>query len=244
MSAGAMTGGGDRLLLDLWDRTGAAPMAARPAVLLDGLRQLAGLPADPPADRMPIGQRDRALMRLRAQLFGPQVALQADCPDCGQVFDLSLDLPRLVGEGDGAAPPALLRIGPDRISLRPPATRDLLAVLALPAPSRAEALLARCASTPLPRPLDAAEIEAGAQALALADPHADIQLATSCPACAAAQVLGFDIAASLWDDLSRLARRLLREVHRLASAYGWTEAQILSISAARRREYILMAGGQ
>ncbi len=243
MNAGGMTGDGDRLLLDLWDRADAVPMAARPAVLLDGLRHLAGLPADPPAESLPIGQRDRALMRLRMQVFGPQVALRADCPDCGETFALSLDLPELVGADDGAGTPALLEIGPDRVPLRPPATDDLIAVLALPAPARAGALLARCALAPLPRPLSADEIKAGAQALALADPHADIQLATTCPACGAEQVLGFDIAASLWDDLTRLTRRLLREVHHLASAYGWTEAQILSIPAARRRAYILMAGG-
>lgn len=243
MGAGVTAEGSDRLLLDLWDRAGAAPMAARPAVLLDGLRRLAGLPADPPADGLPIGRRDQALMQLRAQILGPHVALQADCPDCGETFELSLDLAQLVAHDDAAAP-ASLQIGSEQVPLRPPSTGDLMAVLALPAPAQAEALLVRCALAPLPCPLAPAEIEAGARALALADPFADIQLSTTCPACGAGQTLGFDIAQSLWGDLSRLARRLLREVHHLASCHGWTEAEILSIPPPRRREYILMAGGQ
>lgn len=243
MGAGTMAQGGDGLLLDLWDRAGASPLVARPVVLLDGMRRLAGLPGDPPADSLPIGQRDRTLMELRAQIFGPCLALQADCPLCGEKFELSLDLPQLVAD-NAAGPPALMQVDGRPVPLRPPAMGDLMAVMALPAASQAGALLARCALAPLPRPLDAAEIEAGAQALALADPHADIQLATTCPTCGAAQTLGFDIGSSLWEDLTRLARRLMREVHHLASRYGWTEEQILSIPTGRRREYILMAGGQ
>ena len=36
------------------------------------------------------------------------------------------------------------------------------------------------------------------------------------------------------------ARRLLLDVHQLASAYGWSEMEILSLSATRRNAYLEM----
>ncbi|HUD55174.1 MAG TPA: hypothetical protein VMR02_08095 [Terracidiphilus sp.] len=36
------------------------------------------------------------------------------------------------------------------------------------------------------------------------------------------------------------ARRLLYEVHTLAAAYGWSEREILSLSAPRRALYLEM----
>ena len=38
------------------------------------------------------------------------------------------------------------------------------------------------------------------------------------------------------------ARRLLPEVHALASSYGWSEKEILALSPARRRSYIALLG--
>ena len=40
--------------------------------------------------------------------------------------------------------------------------------------------------------------------------------------------------------LDAWAKRVLEEVHTLASAYGWAQSEILSMSAARRRRYVAM----
>ena len=69
-----------------------------------------------------------------------------------------------------------------------------------------------------------------------ADPMADIHLALNCPSCEHKWEAPFDIVAFLWREISAAARRLLREVHTLASAYGWTETEILALSPARRRD--------
>ena len=42
---------------------------------------------------------------------------------------------------------------------------------------------------------------------------------------------------------SARAGALLHEVHRLASAYGWSEAQILALSPARRAQYLALVEG-
>jgi hypothetical protein len=42
----------------------------------------------------------------------------------------------------------------------------------------------------------------------------------------------------VWREFAALARRLEDEVHVLASAYGWTESEILALPDSRRRRYV------
>lgn len=53
-----------------------------------------------------------------------------------------------------------------------------------------------------------------------------------------------DTAALLWDEISIRAGALLQEVHRLASSYGWSEEQILALSATRRAHYLALVEGE
>ena len=52
-----------------------------------------------------------------------------------------------------------------------------------------------------------------------------------------------EIAGFFWAELSTQARRLLGEVHTIASAYGWREAEILALSARRRHYYLELISG-
>jgi hypothetical protein len=52
----------------------------------------------------------------------------------------------------------------------------------------------------------------------------------------------FDIVTFLWREIENLAGHLLRDVHTLASAYGWRESDILALSAARRDFYLAALG--
>jgi hypothetical protein len=52
----------------------------------------------------------------------------------------------------------------------------------------------------------------------------------------------FDIVPYLWTEINAWAMRLLREIHSLATAYGWREADILAMSAVRRHWYLEMIG--
>lgn len=53
--------------------------------------------------------------------------------------------------------------------------------------------------------------------------------------------MAFDPAAYVWAEVENSAARLLRDVHLLAAAYGWTEAAILGMSATRRAAYLQLA---
>ena len=100
---------------------------------------------------------------------------------------------------------------------------------------------ARRESVPVPATdLAAAEVAALSAALAEADPGAELLLELQCPACERGWWELLDVATFLWAEVEVQARRLLREVHVLARAYGWREADVLALSPRRRRLYLEM----
>jgi hypothetical protein len=74
--------------------------------------------------------------------------------------------------------------------------------------------------------------------LAEADPLAEILLNFDCPACKENFAEPLDLASFFWSALDARVRRLLADVHALASAYGWSEAEILALSSQRRNFYL------
>jgi hypothetical protein len=78
-------------------------------------------------------------------------------------------------------------------------------------------------------------------ALAANDPGAQTAIAVRCP-CGAEWADELDIRSITWADLTAWVGRTLTEVHQLAHAYGWSEADILAMSATRRRWYLEAAG--
>ncbi|GHJ35085.1 hypothetical protein [Streptomyces sp. TS71-3] len=77
-----------------------------------------------------------------------------------------------------------------------------------------------------------------AEAAERADPGADVTFGIACPECGEVTRAELDIASYLWSELDAWARDLLLDVHLLASAYGWSEPQILALSPLRRRYYL------
>ena len=78
--------------------------------------------------------------------------------------------------------------------------------------------------------------------MAEVDPQADVQMDLTCPACGHQWQALFDIESFFWREISAWANRILREVHALASAYGWRESDILSMSTWRRQTYLNLIG--
>ena len=77
-----------------------------------------------------------------------------------------------------------------------------------------------------------------AEAVEAADPGADLTLDVACPECGGATRAELDIASYLWTELDAWARDVLLDVHLLATAYGWSEPEILALSPTRRRYYL------
>lgn len=227
----------DTELLALWDRGTPRHALDRAALLAAAAR-----PDWPPgsiADR-PLGQVGASVLRLRATLFGPHIDAHADCRQCGERLAFRLDVGTLLqGAPDETAPQVADVAG---CTVRAPGLRDLAAVAHLPPEEAADQLLARCtrvAAAELPTGAARAQVEAALEAL---DPQADLTLALHCVTCGQEGTAQLDAAALLWDELTARAGAVLREVHLLASAYGWTEPQALALSPARRAQYLGFIG--
>src|SRR5262249_27105127 len=129
-------------------------------------------------------------------------------------------------------------------AFRLPTSRDLAQVAHEPDPRLAAIrLLDRCRTgMDTSATWSEQELDEIGERMAPADPLAETRLALVCPGCGHAWDATLDIAAFLWEEIEARARRTLFEVHTLASAYGWSEAQILALSASRRALYVEMVG--
>jgi hypothetical protein len=228
-------------ILDVWERAQGRGPAAAALVLLAAATPGASWEA---LGALPVGERDRRLLALREQTLGPRLDAFARCPACGEALDLALDAAALA-TGSGGQPPAELSLEGLRFRLRfrLPNGLDLLAAESCLDVEDARRLLAeRCLLEPEGHELTEAQIAAMAAAMTEADPGAELLLDLQCPACGQAWQEPFDVATFFRAELDVQARRLLREVHALARAYGWREPEILALTPRRRRVYLEMLG--
>jgi len=182
---------------------------------------------------LPFGQVCRALFRLRSIMFGPAMPGVVNCPQCKERLEFSFSC-EAVETADADVRPIRIEAGDRAIELRLPTAADLLACRS------AADLFARCTSEPIEP--HAAWVEAASARVAEADPLIETLLDLVCPACAHRWQAVLDIVGYLTREMAHQARHLLGEVHRLASAYGWGEQEILALSPVRRRAYVEMAG--
>jgi hypothetical protein len=80
-------------------------------------------------------------------------------------------------------------------------------------------------------------------ALEALDPNAELSLSVHCGVCGQHSLAQLDLGVLLWDEIDGHAHALLAEVDTLARAYGWTESEVLALSAARRAAYLAMVSG-
>jgi hypothetical protein len=234
----------------LWEATQQAPAAGQALAML-----AAAFPAHVPdePERLSLTRRDGLLCALHRQLAGNRLDAAADCPSCTAALEFSLDAAGLIADGVLDKADRTWQTDFDGVTLeyRLPDSTDL-AVIATCAdvPSARRTLLARCVVTATRDgavlALDAIP-EAALQAVAAQiDEHsagADTTIALTCPDCGHTWDVALEIERFVWSQLDARARRLLHEVDALARAYGWREADILAMSATRRRYYLEMVTG-
>lgn len=220
-------------LLAAWERGTGASATGRALHLAGVVRpgatydDLAGLT---------LGERDLALLELRTSVFGDHVDAFGQCPACGADLDVAFDVPALLaGLADGPT-----EGGDGRgLPVRPPTSADVMAVLAETTDEdAAQRLLLRClAGVPgdEPTPVD---LDRSGEEVVRADPASRLELLLVCEACDHQWSDVLDVAGFVWTEVAAWARRTLGEVHLLARAYGWREADVLALSPLRRATYL------
>jgi hypothetical protein len=236
-------------LLSVWECERGAGQVERALSLLEAASP--GFARDALAE-LPVGRRDADLLRLRELTFGPRLVSHAACPSCGETLELNFSVDDIKAMNESQMPETFTsRLRDYDVCFRLPNSLDLLAVAHCAELDAARQLLfKRCITfvqhgdeeigpDNLPPDVSDHVIEQMSQA----DSQADVKLALLCPACQHEWRALFDIVSFFWSEIDAWARRLLQEVHIIATAYGWREADTLALSPQRRRFYLEMILG-
>ena len=235
------------VLLRAWERGAAGAPPDRAASLLHSLGAVA---ADVRTDELSVGQCAARLFELRRAMFGEMLEVVATCPACQTEVELTLALGELQPPvQEDPVPPVTVQADGYTLLCRLPRNEDLRALAHRGQQATLRDLLERCvieASSPEGQPvtvheLPEATVEMVTRALAESDPGACTALRMRCP-CGHEWADELDIRDAVWNDLTEWVGRTLTEIHYLARAYGWSEAEILAMSGWRRRWYLEAAG--
>jgi hypothetical protein len=231
-------------LLNVWERTRSASPVDCALLLADSAGS--GVSRDQLA-QLNIGRRDEQLLNLREKLFGPLMTGRASCPGCGQAIEMNFSIRELRADSNEVMPPRFTtRFREFEITFRLPNTNDLATLIADENLAMQKRRLAqRCvlsitcndqtlAFDRLPDDV----VDALSERMSELDPQGDVQLALTCPQCSYRWDAPLDIVSFVWTELQAHAAQLLRDVHLLASNYGWHEADILALTPARRQAYL------
>lgn len=204
-------------------------------------------------ERLSIGQRDALLLMLREQTFGSRLVCLARCPSCDErlemwfgVQDILID-PRI-----GSDEVLSIAISGYEVQFRLVCSLDLIAIAGVEDPTLARSILldlcilrVRRNGEKISEDISADELPADVlnsvvDRMEEADPQADVQLSLTCPPCGHQWQASFDIVSFFWSEIDNWAHRILRDVHTLARAYGWSESDILKMNPLRRQIYLEM----
>jgi len=194
---------------------------------------------------LPMGQRNAALLGLRAQLLGDRLVARTTCGRCGEQSTLELSVADLVAQMTGGAQARwTLQHDGQTLPVRALNSRDLAAAADAPSAERARDLLVLAAldeEAAVPGPVTDELAGAVAASLAEHDPGSEVLLTGTCAACGEPWSEVLDPARYVAAELAHEGTRLLAEVAGLARAFGWTEADVLALSDQRRRAYLDLA---
>ena len=225
-----------KTMLHAWDHGRDALPAERALVLLS----LAGHDAL----HWPLGERDATLLRVYGQTFGDRFEAHGPCSTCGEGIEMRLSASRYVAAARSAEQ-GTLQQGAWSVRLRPVTTQDVLRAVDGQSLVRACIVDVRFEGEHAdPDVLPTEVLQAGAEHLAVLDPFSEVTIQTRCASCGELASLTLDVSSFVWTEVGRRARALASDVVQLASRFGWSEAEILDMSAARRELYLSLLGAR
>ena len=189
-----------------------------------------------------IGDRDRLVAELQRNCFGDRVSSVAQCESCEGSFEIEFSLSALIERTDVRPSSAAEVAGPDDhgFYVAPGGGRfrlvtadDERLLLGVPPEQAGEMLLSRC----LPDRSRGSAAETTQALVEAIDPVLSLELPASCAECGAAQKVDFDLPRFFLASLFRERPLLIREVHWIAKAYGWSHQEILGLPRTVRRAY-------
>jgi len=244
----------------LCEITGRVEHAVGGTSVLDALELLDGVLVAMPggavgpgeATKLAAPDRDRLLAAVYTGTYGPRVESTVTCESCASPFDLDFSLDEFRQQIESSADANGITADTDGTFATPSGARfrfptgaDEIAAAGLPMTEAATALM----RASIPDASDAPDaavaefadvVQAGMNAVA---PLLQAELGAVCPECGAHHEIWFDIQHYLLSSLLAEQPRLDREIHALATAYGWGLGEILDLPRRRRRALVAVATG-
>ena len=207
-------------ILALYERGVAAGPAARTALLF------AASGGTTPVETVPLGDIDRQIQSLHPSLHDGPVAATATCRACGTALEFALP-PEFERPAKTGNDPVQVAHHGQTYAVRMPRLSDLgpqgidLAALAPDAPWS-----------------DPDFVVAAETSLEQSDPGLRVTIGLTCHDCGSVQTQVLDISGFIWALIEQAARRLIRDIATLARTFGWSEAEIITMSTRRRALYL------
>lgn len=207
------------------------------AALTAALAQLGGQVASwDVAHRLSVGDRQFLVRQLGAHLGFDAEWLSAHCRDCDAAFDFQVRHSAFpVKPAAESYPYTQASTSRGEVRLRVPSGADQEAVAGVEDMDAAtRRLVSRLLVDGEAGDFSAEDIAAMEAALETAAPEVATVVQGVCPECGAENQVEVDP----YRCLDRDARQIFAEIHALASAYHWSEAEIVSLPVARRKTYL------
>lgn len=197
--------------------------------LLDRLLEAPGLSAA----RLSASDRDALLAALHRRVWGDRIVAELRCSACEAMYDLSFELSGLQRHLVGVVPPHRVT-EPNRLELAdgrgfqlPSATEEQDAAAYGLEAGRRQLLRAAFGDSP-----DDPDTVALIESLA---PVLDVDLNAACAECGQVQRVRFDLQSFVLQRVLDDRPNLLADLHAIASGYGWSLTEILSLPRSLRR---------
>ncbi len=196
-----------------------------------------------------VSERLQGLLAVANASIGASTAAVAVCSnaDCREQVELQLGLSSFADEEPANEFDWLSPEG-EKISCRLPTGQDQLAwqnhaQAGQDAQDNDESWLAKrliedTTKQPTPMQLPDTWIESLGIALNTVDPLTALDIDVSCPFCHQSLRVDVDLEQLLIEGLRLQQRRLIEQIHRLASSYHWSESDIASLPSWRRERYL------
>ena len=207
-------------------------------------------------DAATLDSRARALLQIVRETQGDRLLWKACCAneDCGHEMELELSVAQLLSAPEPAERFSCSAEPGCELELRLPTGRDQIEWGESAADAEEEGVDLRMASSLVSRvngrppgsdwTLPYEWLPAIDAAFREHDVLTAVELQVSCPWCGKESALEPDVEALALSCLAVEQKRVLEEIHQLASVYHWTEAEVLALPPRRRAFYIARTDGE
>jgi hypothetical protein len=183
---------------------------------------------------------DRLCAAIYMEYFGDRIEGRMSCDNCFEAFDMTFSLQTLMqnlterSQEISLPDPQGFFTSVDGRRFRLPTIAEQQTVAGLGTDAAIAALVSRCVLDN-----DSAEaLDSVEKSMEQAGPILSVDLDAACPHCGATQIVRFDMQSYLFRALGHEKQFLLYEVHRIATAYGWTCEETLDLTREERRKFV------